>query len=135
MLFLHLSACFSVTKFTVCNETGQLSELQANICAVKKDVDALWNITNLLLNHYMLPHDIQSMTTVYTVSTNSCWSANLIWHLMVFVVTPWKETTWLVPYSAGSREQCVTTDQLGEWTSVWSLGLLLSLCKATNLAM
>ena len=56
--------CFSVTKFTVCNETGQLSELQANICAVKKDVDALRNVTNLLLNYYMLPHDIQSMTTV-----------------------------------------------------------------------
>ena len=56
--------CFSLIEFAVCNETGRLSELQANICALKKDVDALRNVTNLLLNHYMLPHDIQSMTTV-----------------------------------------------------------------------
>ena len=64
LAILHLGACFSVTKFTVCNETGQLNELQANICAVKKDVDALRNITNLLLNHYMLPHGSQSMTVI-----------------------------------------------------------------------
>ena len=56
--------CFSLIEFAVCNETGQLSELQANVCALKKDVDALRNVTNLFLNHYMLPHDIQSMTTV-----------------------------------------------------------------------
>ena len=52
----------SAIEFAVCNEAGQLSELQANLCALKRDVDALRNITNLLLN-YMLPHDIQSMTT------------------------------------------------------------------------
>ena len=52
----------SAIEFAVCNEAGQLSELQANLCTLKRDVDALRNITNLLLN-YMLPHDIQSMTT------------------------------------------------------------------------
>ena len=56
--------CFPLLEFAVCNEAGQLSELQANVCALKKDVDALRNVTNLLLNHYMLPHDIQSIATV-----------------------------------------------------------------------
>jgi len=62
--WFYTFCCFSLIEFVVCNETGQLSELQTNVCALKKDVDALRNVTNLLLNHYMLPHDIQSMTTV-----------------------------------------------------------------------
>ena len=61
-LCFYTFCCFSLIEFAVCNKTGQLSELQANVCALKKD--ALRNVTNLFLNHYMLPHDIQSMTTV-----------------------------------------------------------------------
>ena len=45
---------------TVCNQTGKVNELQANIDAVKREVDMLRNTSKLLLDHYMLPH-IQSM--------------------------------------------------------------------------
>ena len=45
---------------TVCNQTGKVNELQANIDAVKREVDVLRNASKLLLDHYMLPH-IQSM--------------------------------------------------------------------------
>ena len=44
----------------VCNQTGKVNELQANIDAVKREVDLLRNASKLLLSHYMLPH-IQSM--------------------------------------------------------------------------
>ena len=44
----------------VCNQTGKVNELQANIDAVKREVDVLRNASKLLLSHYMLPH-IQSM--------------------------------------------------------------------------
>ena len=43
-----------------CNQTGKVNELQANIDAVKREVDVLRNASKLLLSHYMLPH-IQSM--------------------------------------------------------------------------
>ena len=69
-----MTVCTSIEFFpgfatgTVCTKTGQLSELQASIAAVKKDVDALRSLTKLLLNHYMLPHEIPSITIkVYTV--------------------------------------------------------------------
>ena len=55
---------------TVCTKTGQLSELQASIAAVKKDVDALRSLTKLLLNHYMLPHEIPSITA--SACTTAC---------------------------------------------------------------
>ena len=45
---------------TVCNQTGKVNDLQANIDAVKREVDVLRNASKLLLDHYMLPH-IQSM--------------------------------------------------------------------------
>ena len=48
---------------TVCNQAGKVNELQANIDAVRREVDALRNASKLLLNHYMLPH-VQSMTTI-----------------------------------------------------------------------
>ena len=64
-----MTVCTSIEFFpgftagTVCTKTGQLSELRASIDAVKKDVDALRSLTQLLLNHYMLPHEIPSITT------------------------------------------------------------------------
>ena len=65
-LLLSLFAGFTVG--TVCTKTGQISEIQASIDAMKKDVDVLRSLTQLLLNHYMLPHEIPSITIkVYTV--------------------------------------------------------------------
>ena len=68
LINLLLSLILGFTAGTVCTKTGQLSEIQASIDAMKKDVDALRSLTQLLLNHYMLPHEITSITTkVYTV--------------------------------------------------------------------
>ena len=73
-LLLSLFPGFATGTF--CNKTGQLSELQARIDAMKNDVDALRSLTKLLLNHYMLPHEIPSITIkVYTVCRlNVCMS-------------------------------------------------------------
>ena len=64
----------SLLKFatgTVCNCTKQLQqiqndlhkEMQASISDVRKEIDALRNVTKLLLGQYMLPPSPQSMVT------------------------------------------------------------------------
>ena len=63
--FIHLLWWSSFATGNVCNQAELgLNDLQANQCALRKDVDSLRNAANLLLNHYMLPHEVQSMTIV-----------------------------------------------------------------------
>ena len=58
---------------SVCNCTVQLQkvnnelrkETQTRISSVRKEIDALRNVTKLLLGQYVLPTDPQSMITVH----------------------------------------------------------------------
>ena len=62
---VHLLWWSSFATGNVCNQTGLgLNGLQANLCVLRKDVDTLRNAANLLLDHYMLPHEVHSMTIV-----------------------------------------------------------------------
>ena len=69
----------SLSKFaagTVCNCTKQLQqirndlqkEMRGSISDVRKEIDALRNVTKLLLGQYMLPPGPQSMITVLKVA-------------------------------------------------------------------
>ena len=63
--FIHHLWWSSFATGNVCNQAELgLNELQANQRALRKDVDTLRNATNLLLNHYMQPHEVQSMIIV-----------------------------------------------------------------------
>ena len=58
---------------SVCNCTVQLQkvnnelrkEMQTSISSVRKEIDALRNVTKLLLGQYVQPTDPQSMITVH----------------------------------------------------------------------
>ena len=64
---------FEFATGTVCNCTKQLQqiqndlhkEMQANISDVRKEIDALRNVTKLLLGQYVLPPGPPSMVTVF----------------------------------------------------------------------
>lgn len=68
---------FEFATGTVCNCTKQLQqiqndlhkEMQANISDVRKEIDALRNVTKLLLGQYMLPPGPQSMVTILDMIT------------------------------------------------------------------